>query len=221
MIFNKVKLPYDDLLSFSGANGRTYETPEGNRYPSVTTVLGHLGEQSLKEWRERVGEEEANKISRQAAIRGRQVHECLEFWILGDGSLPTFPSPLVEGGFYKIAKVLEKRLSEIYGIEVPLYSDHLKIAGRTDLVGKFDGKRSILDYKNTSKAKPHEWCHSYFIQETAYSIMWEERTGKPIQQLVTIIANDEEPEAQVFIENRDNWAPQLLEAIEEHRRRNA
>ena len=220
MRYTPVKLPYHDLPSNTGENGRTYTTPDGVKYPSVTTVLGHLGEEGLAEWRARVGEEEANRIGQQAAIRGRKVHDALEFWLRSEGlQIPTIDNPLIASGVYKIAKVLEARMDNIYGIEVPLYSDHLKIAGRTDLVCRFDRKISIVDYKNTSKPKPHDWCHSYFIQESAYAIMWEERTQLPITQLVTLVANDEESEAQVFIEHRDTWAPHLIKAIATHKER--
>ena len=113
--------------------------------------------------------------------------------------------------------ILDERLTKVYAQEAPLYSTHLGVAGRVDCVGVFDGKLSIIDYKTAAKTKKKEWCEGYFIQETAYAIMWEERTGMPITQLVTVIAGDEG--AQVFIEHRDNWSKKLLETINEYKRR--
>jgi hypothetical protein len=108
------------------------------------------------------------------------------------------------------------RIGTIYAQECPLYSKHLGVAGRVDCVAEFDGKLSIIDFKTSLKPKKKEWITKYFMQETAYAIMWEERTGKPITQLVTIMdVDDSEP--LLFIEHRDNWAKQLLQTIDDYK----
>jgi genome maintenance exonuclease 1 len=117
----------------------------------------------------------------------------------------------------EVKEILDKRLTKVYAQEAALYSEHLGVAGRVDCVGVFDGQNSIIDYKTAAKTKKKEWCEGYFIQETAYAIMWEERTGMPITQLVTVIAGDEG--AQVFIEHRDNWSEKLLDTITEYKMR--
>ena len=107
-------------------------------------------------------------------------------------------------------------IGTIYAQECPLYSKHLGVAGRVDCVAEFDGKLSIIDFKTSLKPKKKEWISKYFMQETAYAIMWEERTGKPITQLVTIMdVDDNEP--LLFIEHRDNWAKQLLQTIDDYK----
>jgi len=83
------------------------------------------------------------------------------------------------------------------------------------LIAEWDGELAIIDYKTSSKPKIAEWCHSYFMQETAYAIMWEELTGEPIRKLVTIIGVDG-GDTQIFIEDRNTWAKPLMETIERY-----
>jgi CRISPR/Cas system-associated exonuclease Cas4 (RecB family) len=114
-----------------------------------------------------------------------------------------------------VKEQLDTRLTTVYSQEAPLYSEHLGLAGRVDCVGVWDGKNSIIDYKTSRKLKKKEWISSYFMQCAAYAIMWEERTGMPITQLVVLIAVDDN-EPQVFIEHRDNWVQPLLDVIEQY-----
>jgi ATP-dependent exoDNAse (exonuclease V) beta subunit len=119
--------------------------------------------------------------------------------------------PSIQMLFAQVKPVLDARLDCVIASEIPLMSKHLRLGGRCDLVCRFDGKRSILDFKTTNWAKDREMLEGYFIQESAYAIMFEECYGTPITQLVTISAGDSEAEAQVVIEHRDVWAPRLLE----------
>ena len=212
-----IDLGYDDLVATTADTGRTYAAPTGISYPSITTVLSILSEDHIRAWRARVGEEEANKISRRASGRGTAVHAMLEKYVDNDPTFDEGVMPLIKSNFMEVKDILDKRLTKVYAQEAALYSDHLGVAGRVDCVGVFDGKNSIIDYKTARKTKKKEWCEGYFVQETAYAIMWEERTGMPITQLVTVIAGDEGP--QVFIEHRDNWTKKLLETIAEYKRR--
>lgn len=212
-----IDLGYDDLVATTADTGRTYAAPTGVSYPSITTVLSILSEDHIRAWRARVGEEEANKISRRASGRGTAVHAMLEKYVDNDPMFDEGVMPLIKSNFMEVKDILDKRLTKVYAQEAALYSDHLGVAGRVDCVGVFDGKNSIIDYKTARKTKKKEWCEGYFVQETAYAIMWEERTGMPITQLVTVIAGDEGP--QVFIEHRDNWSKKLLETIAEYKRR--
>jgi hypothetical protein len=92
----------------------------------------------------------------------------------------------------------------------------LGVAGRVDCVAEFDGKLSIIDFKTAMKKKQKSWINNYFMQEAAYAIMWEERTGQPITQLVTIISVDGEDKPQIFVEHRDNWINSLRDTIEKY-----
>ena len=213
-----VDLGYEDLVAETSSSGRKYAAPNGVRYPSVTTVLSILNEEFIQRWRARVGEEEANKVSHRASTRGTAVHECIEKYLDNDENYAEGYMPNIIDNFNAVKPVLDERIGTIYLQEAALYSQHLGLAGRVDCVGEFDGVLSIIDFKTSKKIKKKEWITNYFIQESAYAIMWEERTGTPIVNLVTIITVDNE-EPQVFVEHRDNWVPKLLETINEYKRR--
>ena len=213
----KVDLGYADLDANTTSNGRLYSTPSGG-LPSITTVLSILSEEHIQRWRARVGEEEANKISHRASTRGTAVHSIIENYINNEENYQEGFMPNVVENFRAVQNVLDTRIGKVYGQEAPLYSDHLGVAGRVDCVAEFDGKLSIIDFKTSRKLKKEEWITNYFIQESAYAIIWEERTGMPITQLVTIISVDDE-DPQVFIEHRDNWTSKLIETINEYKRR--
>jgi CRISPR/Cas system-associated exonuclease Cas4 (RecB family) len=212
------KLNYKDLEATTGEKERTYETPEGNKYPSVTTVLSILSEDSIRAWRKRVGEAEANKISHQASTRGTAVHAIIEKYIDNVEDFTEGYMPNVVDTFRSVQNVLDTYIGKVYAQEVALYSDHLQLAGRVDCVAEWNGQLSIIDFKTSRRLKKKENIEGYFIQEAAYAIMWEERTGIPITQLVTLIAVDGEY-PQVFIERRDNHTEKLLSTIKEYQRR--
>ena len=217
-----VDLGYTDMIAHTTENGRVYEHPvERKNYPSITTVLSILSEDSIKKWRAKIGEEEANKISSRASRRGTAVHECLEQYVnnVDWKHLISTYTPDVIASVLSVKKTLDERVGKVYGQEIPLYSDHLGVAGRVDCVAEFDGKISIIDYKTSKKWKPRKFVENYFCQETAYAIMWEERTGMPITQLVTVIAVDGQLDGQIFIEHRDHWVTKLRDTIHEYKSR--
>lgn len=200
-------------------SGRTYKTPTGEKYPSITTVLSILSRDSIAKWKKRVGEAEANRISYRAATRGTAVHEICEKYVNNEENYKDGYTPDIIQSFIDVKPILDSRLSVVYAQEAPLYSHHLGVAGRVDCVGIFDGKPSIIDYKTSRKPKLADWIHAYFMQETFYAIAWEELTGQPITQLVTVVSVDG-ADPQVFIEHRDNWVRPLKEAIAQHRDEN-
>ena len=214
----KVDLGYDDLDAVTSDTGRLYETPDGVKYPSITTVLSILSEDGIRKWKERVGEEEAAKISYRASTRGTAVHEIIEKYIDNIESFKDGYTPNIIASFLAVKPILDNRIRRVFAQEAPLYSKHLGVAGRVDCVAEFDGVLSIIDFKTSRKLKKKEYITNYFMQESAYAIMWEERTGMPITQLVTIIAVDDEI-PQVFIEHRDNWTKPLLETIKKYNNR--
>ena len=212
-----IDLGYTDLVATTTDTGRTYACPDNRNYPSITTVLSILSEDAIRAWRERVGEEEANKISNRASTRGTAVHAVLERYVDNEEDYLQDANLIVRSNFMEVKDIIDNNLTTVYAQEAPLFSDHLGVAGRVDCVGVWNGKNSIIDYKTAAKPKKKEWCEGYFVQEAAYAIMWEERTGMPITQLVTVIAGDQGP--QIFIEHRDNWTKKLLETIAEYKRR--
>jgi genome maintenance exonuclease 1 len=208
-----VKLAYTDLETVTSESGRVYVTPSGKKYPSITTVLGHFGKHKLMEWRKAVGEEEANRIGRLASDRGTKLHTICEKYIDNEEDIfgaKTMPN--VKAMFNSIKPILDTRIGKVVLQEVPLYSDHLRIAGRVDLIAEFDGVLSIIDFKTSSRVKTEDDIKDYFEQESAYAIMFEERTGTPIVNLVTIMAVDNGAPL-VFKEHRDNHVQDLITKI--------
>jgi genome maintenance exonuclease 1 len=192
--------------------GRFYVLPDGKRVPSVTTVLGFFKKDSLKAWREKVGEEEANRISKKASTRGTKLHAVCEDYV---GNKPIDFKNLDIGTldlFSSIVDILDETIDDVHGIETPLYSQHLGIAGTVDLVARFKGKRSIIDYKTSNKPKKREWIEDYFMQCACYAVMFEELTGIPVPQIVIIIAIDNDY-PQVFVEKRDDWIDKAISVI--------
>lgn len=209
----KVDLGYEDLLTESSELGRRYVTPSGIKYPSITTVLGHFGKQAIMDWRKRVGEQEANRISAHAASRGTSLHTICENYIDNKEDYFGKSMPHVRGMFNSIKPILDERIGRVYMQEVPLYSTHLRVAGRVDLVAEFDGVPSIIDFKTSSRHKEAEEIKDYFEQESAYAVMFEERTKIPIVNLVTIMAVDNSNQPLVFKEHRDNHVKDLIYKI--------
>lgn len=214
MHFRHELIDHLDLTTVEADGKRFYQTTSGERFPSVTTMLSATVDKSgLNEWRDRVGEEEALHVMRRSGTRGTAMHNMCEKYLLNDPTYNRGVMPSVQVLFNQVRPVLDARVDLVMATEIPMFSRHLRLAGRCDVVGRFDGKRSIIDYKTTNWAKDMDMLESYFIQEACYAIMFEECYGIPITQLVTISAGESEPEAQVIIEHRDNWAPKALELI--------
>lgn len=198
----------EQLNRITTETGRVYETPTGESYPSVTTVLSHLNAKSIAQWRRRVGNDEANKVSAQASRRGTKVHKMCEDYLNNEwheDKIVPFDTYL----FKQIKDILDQHVDNIYGLEVPLFSHYLRCAGTVDCVAEFMGTKSIIDFKTSRKQKQESWITNYFMQESAYAVMFEERTKIPIVQLVTIIATEEQ-EPQIFIQHRDDWIDRFM-----------
>lgn len=210
-MFKHVKELKDFASDKTASDGsRKYFTESGAAYPSVTTVLGYQTRDSIMQWRKRVGEEEANKISRQASTRGTKIHLLCENY-LDNEDVDTSKLSMLDKIMWQSFQPILNRIDNIHAQEIALYSDHLRLAGRVDCIAEFDGRLSIIDFKTSRKPKKKEWITNYFAQAAAYSIMYEERTGTPINRSVILIAvEDEEP--QVFIDRRDNYVHHLLHA---------
>lgn len=215
-IHETIDIGYDDLVADTQPSGRTYIDPDGNRYPSITTVLSILSEDSIREWRNRVGDEEANKIGHRAASRGTSVHAIIEKYLLNEDITGYLPH--IRQSLENVRSILDENITKIYGLETPLYSRHLGVAGRCDCVGVFDGVPSIIDFKTSRRVKTHDKISNYFAQMAGYAVMWEERTGMPITNTVIIMdVDDNEP--LVFREHRDNHISLLIDTIKEYKRR--
>jgi genome maintenance exonuclease 1 len=194
------------LTQVTGANERHYVTEQGKKYPSVTTVLSEYGREAIQEWRVRVGAEEANKITRRASTRGTKIHKYCEEYL--DNKELVFTNPLHIQTFNDF-KPLLNRIDNIYAQELRMYSDHLRMAGTVDCVAELDGKLTIIDFKTAAKPKDKEKIENYFMQCSAYAIMFEELFKIPVNRIAILIAVDDH-EPQLFIEKRDKYVEKLI-----------
>jgi len=202
-----------DLKSETFPDGKRYYTlPDGTRLPSVTTVLGAQKKQAIMAWRKRVGEAEANRISKQATGRGTNVHKIAEDYLNNDINYLKDHFPDVKEMFLSIKPLIDENVSNIWYQECALYSRTLGLAGRVDLISEWNGVLSIIDFKTSNKIKTRDYIESYFQQECAYALMLEEMIGHPIHQLVTLIAVENGP-PQVFIEKTEDHIEGLVKAI--------
>jgi genome maintenance exonuclease 1 len=206
-IFQHIPITFQEIQATATPTGRVYETPDGKLYPSVTTVLAQHGKDGILEWRKRVGEQEADKISRQSATRGTKFHNMAEKYLKNEKHDEKFS--LLDREMFEIAKPVLHNIDNIRALEVPLYSHHLRLAGRVDCIAEYKGKLSIIDFKTSRREKTEDYIQSYYMQATAYAIMFEERTKIPISNLTIIIAVDD-GFIQVFQSKRDKHAEGLL-----------
>ena len=218
-IFNHVKLPQldFDLKVETTDSGRLYATPTGEKYKSITTVLSNHNKQAIMEWRERIGAEEATKISTKAATRGTKVHKICEDYI--NNEIPELKMqmmlPDLKEMFFKIKPIIDEKLGDVYSQEQALYSHKLRIAGRVDLIGMWNGKLSVIDFKTSARQKEESYIQNYFMQCTAYALMFSELTGMWIDDIVVLIAT-EEGEAQVFERQIHDYQKPLMEYIDKY-----
>lgn len=191
---------------------RFYITPNGVKLPSVTTVLGYFKKKSLIEWRNRIGNEEADKVMFRASNRGTRFHNMMEGYLRNEDDFLNGVMPDMRQAFNDMKETLDL-IDNIRYIESPLYSEKLGVAGRTDVIAEFAGVPSIIDFKTSTKEKKEIWIDNYFEQGTAYALMYEELVKEPINQIVILISVDFMEHPQVFIRDKNSYIQNLLEKI--------
>lgn len=227
------KFAYHELSRTSEEGRRLYSCPDGSRVPSVTTILDRTKpeekKQALNEWRKRVGVENAQKITTEAANRGTRMHTYLEDYIKQGELRERGSNPFGWASHAMAQTVIEDGLvnvNEIWGVEVPLYFPKL-YAGTTDGCGLHLNEESILDYKQTNKPKKSEWIEDYYLQLTAYALAHNEVYGTNIRKGVVLMCVKpptdnmgnplERPVYQEFIlkpEDFDYWSDQWWRRLE-------
>ena len=190
---------------------RFYVTPEGKKYPSITTVLSGRNSEGLVRWRQSVGNDVANNIMRTAAKRGTAVHTLVENYLNNEelSNQDVLPTALFT--------LLKPELDNINNIRIQeggLYSDYYGVAGRVDCIADYKGVLSVIDFKTSTKEKKEEWVENYFIQGSAYCEMYEERFDQPIDRVVILIVT-EDGGVQTFTKSKDDYLPLLKTAIKE------
>ncbi len=215
MTFNHQFYEFPPLTREDTDTGRFYTLPTGERYPSVTTILGRADDGSgLAAWRARVGAEEADRIGRMAANRGTKIHTMAEKYLLNESN-PTKGQMPINVVMFKALKEKLDNISTVYGIECGLFSHTLRSAGSTDIFAKYKDLDSIVDNKTSIREKRAEWIEDYFIQTTAYVIMVEEMFKIHIPQLVVLITN-QEGTCQEFIRSPDDYRSKTIDLFRKY-----
>ena len=202
-----------DLQSQTLSSGRFYTLPDGTKLPSVTTVIGAKKKQEILEWRKRVGEEEANRISKIASGRGTGVHTLCERYINNEPLGSCMPDALE---MFRSIKPLLSNINNIHYQEQALWSEGIGLAGRVDLIAEWDGVLSVIDFKTSRKIKTADMIQDYFAQCTAYACMYEELVGQGVDQIVVLMAVENE-KPLCFIERTEDHLNNLLEHIDFYR----
>jgi genome maintenance exonuclease 1 len=217
-MFNHIRHEFPKLIQENTESGRFYVGPEGDHYPSVTTVLSEYNKQGILEWRKKVGDKVADEISKKATTRGTRIHAIIEDYINNNdvnlGSL----MPNDKQMFLAMKKELDK-IDNVHCLESKMYSTVMKLAGTVDCIAEYDGVLSVIDFKTSRRLKKKNQIENYFMQGTAYSVMFEELTDQmyPIKQVVILIGVDDKDFAQVLKVNPMDYVRMLKEYIDLYR----
>jgi genome maintenance exonuclease 1 len=187
-MFNHIDIELPKLERETIDGIRYYKLPDEEKLiklVSITSVTSHFNREIFVKWRKKVGEEEAQKITKAATSRGTDMHSLTEHY-LKNQDLPSVP-PLPDF-LFKIAKTELNKINNIYALEGSLYSKQLGIAGTVDCIAEYNGELAIIDFKTSKKPKPREWIEHYFVQCMAYGAMLYEIKGIAIKKLVIIMA---------------------------------
>ena len=187
-MFNHIdlNLPSLDRETIDGV--RYYKVPNQEdliRLVSITSVTSHFNKEIFVKWRKRVGEEEANRITKKATSRGTDMHTLVEHHLKNEDLPKVQP---ISDFLFKISKSTLDNINNIHALESSLYSKELGIAGTVDCIAEYEGELAIIDFKTSAKPKPEDWIEHYFVQCMAYGCMLYEMTGIMVKKLVIIMA---------------------------------
>ena len=217
-MFNQLNVELPPISATTSDGVRLYETPEGNKYPSITTILSVRNKSGLTEWRKRVGDKVANHVMHKAAARGTAVHHMCEDYLNNENIDHHQKNFLPWCLFTQLQKVLTN-IDNIHAQEAGLYSDKYKVAGRVDCIAEYNGVLSIIDFKTSTKERNDEWNENYYIQCSAYAEMYGERTGTEIHQIV-ILCVTEDGTVQEFVKEKYDYLNALVDTAAEWREQN-
>ena len=184
---------------------------DGKNYPSVTSILNIRKSDGLKAWRANIGEDVANFEMRRAAKRGKSTHTLVENYINGDTPEERSVLPL---GLFRLMKPYLDNIDNVHLVEAIMYSKELTLAGQTDCIAEYRGKLSVIDFKTANKERQEGWIDNYFLQCTAYAIMYEEIFKKPIEQIVILLAG-EDGSVACYKKDKKDYEESLGKAIKD------
>ena len=223
-MYNPTKYKYESIKRIDTPEGRRYATPDGEKLPSVTTILdatkSEESKKALNEWRKRMGAQKAQAITTEAANRGTRMHKFLEDYIK-TGIITASGSNPYSIQSHKMAQtIISEGLSnctEYWGTEVPLYFPKI-YAGTTDLVGIHGGDEAIMDHKQTNKPKKREWIEDYFVQLAAYANAHNEVHGTKIRKGVIFMCSADNIYQEFILEGTefDKYSDTWFKRVEQY-----
>ena len=191
-------------------NGMRFYEVDGQAFPSVTTVLGYRPKPGLLAWRKNVGEEAAKWEMGRAARRGKATHTLIEEYLKGETPSTRDVLPL---GLFTILKPYLAQIDNVHCLETILHSKQLTLAGQVDCIAEYNGKLSVIDFKTANKERNDEWNKNYYMQCSAYAVMYEELFGTPIEQIVILMAS-EDGASRAFIKEKKDYLEDLKTEIQ-------
>lgn len=174
-----------------GGQFRIYRTPDGNEYPSVTSIFSIEEKPEIESWRNSMGHEEADRWTRRAGVRGTFLHEMCEFYVQNELREHQDKYNFISvNNFLPVKKVIDDRIDNIVACELQIFSDKLICAGTIDLIAEWDGRLCIIDYKTSNQHKYRSQIKNYFMQGAAYSYMANEHLGTSIEDIIIMMIVD-------------------------------
>ena len=213
MKFNFIDIDKSVLPTAKGRRKGKYRFYEvnGTNYPSVTSVLGVRKKVELQQWRDRIGENVANWEMGRAARRGTATHNLIENYIKGE---PLTEKSILPLDLFKLMKPYIDQIQNIHCLETVLYSQKYKLAGQVDCIAEYNGKLSVIDFKTANKERKEEWIDNYFMQCTAYGLMYEEMYNTEIEDIVVIMGG-EDGSMVTYVKKKADYIPKLEEVVED------
>lgn len=193
---------------------RFYTLPTGEKYPSITTVLSAKGKEWLNDWKKMLGPEKADAETQRCSERGTAVHDMIERY-LNNNDEPTKGHSREHISMFNQARLrLNQHVNNIRIQEAPLFSHRLKLAGRVDCIGEYDGVLSVIDFKTSNSNKTTEMIEDYYLQCTAYAVMYFEMYGIFIEDIVIIMAVEKGMMPLVFKQKIYDYIDPLVERVD-------
>ena len=214
-LYNHIPINFKQAELIEKDNAHFYQTPTGENYPSITTILHETmaseKKESLQNWKEQ--EIAANYITQEAATIGTETHKLIENHI-NEVRQTDNVRLLSVAHFNNLIPFLQK-INNVHGTELRLYSNAMKLAGTSDCIANYDGELSIIDYKTKRSNQKEEWMTDHFIQGTAYAQMFKELTGIEAKQVVILVSSEKNSRME-FVKNTEDYKDLLTQRLNQY-----
>ena len=214
-LYNHIPINFKQSELIEKDNAHFYQTPTGEIYPSITTILhetmANEKKESLQNWKEQ--EIAADYITQEAATIGTETHKLIENHI-NEVRQTDEVRLLSVAHFNNLIPFLQK-INDVHGTELRLYSNTMKLAGTSDCIATYDGELSIIDYKTKRSNQREEWMTDHFIQGTAYAQMFKELTGIEVKQVVILVSSEKNSRME-FVKNTEDYKDLLTKRLNQY-----